>query len=208
MFSRTLVSSGSRFNKKIEVIKTFGTTQLLVDGIVQTGVYTHKLFENGLRKLIPWHHGALGKILVFGIGGGGIFRQLHEMYPATDITGVDVDSEIVRISKKYFQFPGDKIHLIVSDAKKFAESYPIRNGLFDLVIIDIYIGNDVPEFVTSVGFLKSLKRLLRNNGSVMLNYFSFQNQPEKSAHLEKVIRILYSDVVTEHNQRNVFYYFR
>ncbi len=148
------------------------------------------------------------KILVFGIGGGDIFKQLLHAFPGAQVTGVDIDPEIVRISKKYFFFGKDKVQFTVSDAKKFPDTYLRRDGLFDLVVVDIYIGNDVPDFVTSVQFLTSVKRLIRHHGSVMFNYFSSSDQARKSEKLRLKIRKIYPDVVMESNQRNIFYYFR
>ena len=205
---QVIFRSSSSFNKNIEVIESFGTRQLRVNGVVQTGTYTHLLFKNGLKKLIPWHIGPMEKILVFGIGGGDVFKQLLHTFPGAQVTGIDIDPEIVRISKKFFSLGNDKVQFAVSDAKKFPDIYLRRDGLFDLVVVDIYIGNDVPDFVTSVQFLTSVKRLLSRHGSVMFNYFSSTDQAQKSDKLRLKIRKIYPDVVMESNQRNIFYYFR
>ena len=199
----------SKFNTTIEVIESFGKKQLLVNGIVQTGVYTHKLFAQGIHRLSKWHEGEMKQIVVFGIGGGDIFLQLHKKYSNADITGVDIDSEIIRIAKKYFHTTGTAYtNFIASDAVSYSERIKNEKKRFDAIIVDIYIGNDVPDFVTNIEFLRALKQILRNKGSLIINYFSSTNQQEKSQKILKQLQGIYSRVEMESNRRNIFYYCR
>jgi len=42
------------------------------------------------------------KVLVLGLGGGGLCLFLHRMFPNISITAVDIDPAIVDVAKKHF----------------------------------------------------------------------------------------------------------
>ncbi len=206
-YPRRLYSSSSRFNHKIEVIESFGSIQLVVNGIVQTGIYTKKLFSKGLRALSLWHTGSMQNILVLGVGGGGVFVDLHAKYPNARITGIEIDPEIINLSKKYFGISKiPNISLICSSAQDFLNRTDGQR--YDLVLVDIYIGNDVPEFATKTAFVHAVHRRLTEKGSVMINYFSAENQKEKSNKFKRVLSGIFSQVQSEENYRNIFFYCR
>lgn len=204
----TLVGDTSVYNKRIEVVESFGTLRLLVNGIEQTGRYTESLFQQGLHALRRWHAGPMKRIAVVGVGGGGVFKRLRSMYPDSHLVGVDIDEKIIHIAKEYFHvkiIPG--VTFLVSDAQKFTEKKEYRDT-FDCVVIDIYCGNDVPEFVTQARFVRSIRSIVRDRGSVMINYFRFKNQREKSGEFLKLLTSVFSEVQSEVNHKNIFFYCR
>lgn len=203
---QTLERSSSRYNKKIEVVEEFGQKVLLVNGIQETGPYVNSLFQNGLRYLTTWHKGNVKNIVLFGVGGGGILFQLERLYPEVLITAIDYDAEVIELGKKYFHF--DRLintKFVIADARKFVTN-PKYSKAFDLVIIDLYVGNDVPEFATSEIFLNNTKKILAPRGAVMMNYFSFKNQQKKSKLLLDKLSKIYQSVISRPNRRNIFFF--
>ena len=201
-----LKRSSSRYNKNIEVVEEFGQKALLVNGIQETGPYVNSLFRNGLRYLSSWHKGNIKSIAIFGVGGGGALFQLERMYPNASITAVDYDAEIIRLGKKYFHFDRfTNTTFVIVDARKFV-SDPKNFHAFDLVIIDLYIGNDVPEFVTSETFLNNTKKIVAPQGAVMMNYFSYKNQQKESKLLLDKLSEIYQSVISRPNRRNIFFF--
>jgi len=165
--------SSSHYNKKIEVREINGRNVLLVNGIQQTGGYTEKLWKEGMRNI----HGK--KILVFGVGGGTVFSN----FPDAQITAVDIDPEIIRIGKKYFGLGKlSNLTLIQQDARMF-----ISRKKYDLIIVDLYIGNDVPAFVSQKPFLKKCMSFLLPGGQMVINYFSQKDQETKAHALRQII---------------------
>lgn len=177
--------TSTRYNKKIEVREINGKNVLLVNGIEQTGSYSEKLWRTGLQGMHP------KDVLVFGVGGGTVFRK----FPESRITGVDLDGEILHIAKKYFGLHNTT--LIKRDARLFD-----TNKKYDLVIVDLYIGNDVPEFVTTKDFLLKCKRFLRNGGQMVINYFSEKDQEKKAAEIALYFKKVHVKAVL----RNMFIY--
>ncbi len=205
---RQLYTGSSIFSDVIEVVETFGNRKLLVNGITQSGRYPQLLFRSGVKRLYTWHQGPMRRILVFGIGGGDVFRLLRTFYSKAHITGVDIDAEILHVAKTYFDIGNiSRTTYRIADAKSFVKNSTL-NGRYDCVVVDLYIGNTVPDFVGSRRFLVNISRLLRPGGSVMFNYFSYSHQKEVKQDLLILLRSLFSEVDMQSNHKNIFYYCR
>jgi len=205
IFPKILAEFHSPTNRDIKVIEKYNKISLLVNGIEQTGTYVDILFRRSLNILVSWHPSPITRILVIGVGGGSVIKQLHEAYPRAKITAVDIDKTIVAIATKYFNVPEqDYCTFVVSDAKKYITDTKI--GLFDLIITDIYIGNDVPDFVSQEKFLVYVSKRLRPKGRFVLNYFSFLDQPKKSELLRERLAKIYSHVEVKDILRNKVYF--
>lgn len=207
-FDQLVDESHSNVNRDITIVDTHGRRTLRVNGTEETGVYTDQLFRNGLKCYRSWYPNTPKRILVFGVGGGGVFPMLESMYPQARITGVDIDPEVVRLARKHFGLQTLKrTSFIVQDARKFASDNKNRNK-YDFIIIDIYIGNDVPEFITNDPFVRAIEKLLKRDGALMINYFSFENQAKKSKILLDKLSKIYQCVNSQRNLRNIFFYCR
>src|SRR5690348_15349887 len=63
------------------------------------------------------------RIMIVGLGGGTMPMFLHHYYPAATIDVVDIDPEVVNVSKEYFGFREDEtLHAHIGDGRKFVES--------------------------------------------------------------------------------------
>lgn len=178
--------------------------KLLVNGSVQSGRYIQSLWKKafkafGISKRLKWNN-----ILVLGVGGGTVIELLHGQFPNARITGVDIDPVIIDIAKKYF-LTGDiaYIHFVAADAKKFVEQ---TKSTYDCIIIDIFIGNAVPEFVKTPSFMTNCKQLLSPNGAVCINYLQDREYGEKSEEFNKVLRSLFSTVHDFRIANNRFFF--
>jgi spermidine synthase len=205
LFPQKVTRSHSRYNKTIEVIERFGKKELYVNGIQQSGPYTIRLWKTGLKELIDHPPAEVKTVLVLGIGGGTLFGVLRNIFPAARITGVDIDGEIIRLYRKYFQNELD-VRLLCTDAQVFVKNQIRKKQSFDLIIIDLYIGNDVPEFVTQRAFLTSVKNILSPAGLVIFNYFCFKNQTRASELLLDKLSGIYQSVIRKNILRNIFFY--
>lgn len=185
---RTIYKSSSRYNKTIEVREINGRNVLFVNGIQQTGAYTHELWQTGLVPYLSQLSVTPKSILILGVGGGGLFHILRNIYPGSMLTGVDIDGEIIRICRAYFEVKEDpKTKFVKADAREFVEDK--RNiGKFDLVIVDLYIGNDVPEFVTQKQFLLKLMSFLEAGRLMVINYYSESDAEKKAAKIASYFR--------------------
>lgn len=105
-------------------------------------------------------------ILMLGTAGGCMAMQLHNMKPFMAIDLVDIDSEAETVAKKYFKCNCANMHFYCEDAAEFVMR---RQKKYDYIVIDIFIDDKIPGFVTSKEFWKNIYSILNENGIVAFN---------------------------------------
>lgn len=112
-------------------------------------------------------------ILIVGMGGGTLPTALHDMYPDAQITSVDIDPAVVAVAKKYFDFTeSENNKVVVRDARLFIKREALKNKQYDLVILDAFGSDYIPEHLTTVEFLEEVKSVMSPNGVISANTFS------------------------------------
>jgi spermidine synthase len=111
--------------------------------------------------------------LMIGMGGGTISSVLTTIYPDLTLDLVEVDQAVVKVATDYFGFK--KTHQIdvhVTDGRVFARRALRRKEQYDLIILDAFTGEYIPEHLMTVEFLENIKGLLTPGGVVIANTFS------------------------------------
>ena len=110
----------------------------------------------------------LDSILVLGVAGGSVIKTLvNEINYKGEITGVEIDPIIISLANKYFNLDEiQNLKIIIDDANKFVQK---TNQTFDLIIIDIFQDNSMPEFLFESEFIKNTKFLLNPDGYLLFN---------------------------------------
>jgi spermidine synthase len=106
--------------------------------------------------------------LILGFGAGSVARILCDEYKKTvHLTGVEKDPVVIELAKKYFQIDRyQNLSLHTEDAGDFVERC---DQTFDLVVVDIFVGIDVPQEFREEKFLAGLGRLLSPRGICFFN---------------------------------------
>lgn len=134
--------------------------------------------EAGIRKSPP------EKVLVLGLGAGSavhILREEWKLHPM--ITGIESDQAVLMLAKKHFGLEeGTGLQIILDDAAVFMETC---TDTFDLVLVDLFVGNLVPETFMTHTFWDCLKRSCQPGGKVLFNILVFnQKTLEQARQLE------------------------
>lgn len=194
IYPQTIARFTSPYNKDIRVVEEHGRYKILVNGSPQSGPYIEKLWKQALRsfgipkKLVPSY------VLVLGIAGGTVIRLLHDWYPKANITAVDIDKTMINIGKKYFGLNTMKNLTIKNmDAQKFVFN---KNTIYDLIIVDMSFGRNIPTFVTNREFLSDIKALMGKHGVVVINFLREKEYKEISEDLKCTLMDLF-DYVAE-----------
>ncbi len=110
----------------------------------------------------------IGNALILGFGAGSVASILCDEYQkALHLTGVEKDPVVIDLAKKYFQAERyENLSLQLADAGDFVERC---NQKFDLVVVDIFVGADVPQQFREERFLAALGRLLSPQGISFFN---------------------------------------
>mgnify|MGYP001992740728 CR=1 FL=1 len=113
------------------------------------------------------------RILVIGLGGGSIPTTLAELFPDANIDIVEIDRSVVRVAEKYFSFEeNDNMKVIVSDARVYIRRANERGQHYDMIILDAFTGDYIPEHLMTVEFFEEVKQLMTSDGALIANTFS------------------------------------
>ena len=108
------------------------------------------------------------KVLLLGLGAGSVVDLLvnkHGLKCA--ITGVELDATVIDFAQKYFDI--EKYHdlkIVQADAFEFVKHH---NEKYDLIVVDLFVGDTVPEAFASEEFINHLRRLSKEKCCVAYN---------------------------------------
>jgi spermidine synthase len=112
-------------------------------------------------------------ILVIGLGGGTLPRTLERLLPDADIDVVEIDPAVVGVAQQYFGFRADPhIHLTVQDGRAFVRAALRGSRRYQLIMLDAYEHQYIPEHMLTREFLSEVRSLLTPAGIVAANTFS------------------------------------
>ncbi len=112
-------------------------------------------------------------LLMIGLGGGTISTVLGEVFPDMQQDLVEVDPAVVKVAREYFDFsPGPNTDVYTQDGRVFTRRAAKQGKTYDLIILDAFTGEYIPEHLMSAEFLGEVKSLLNPGGVVVANTFS------------------------------------
>ena len=117
---------------------------------------------------------SIQRILVMGVGGGTVIRQLNLFFQAQEIIGVDLDPIHLQVAKRFFGLNKQKnVTLHCDDAVAWLKEY--QGPPFDMIIEDIFT-EEQGEPVRAIKADKTWARCIMNNlseqGLAVLNFTS------------------------------------
>lgn len=185
-----LFRTSSSYNRDIRVQSFMGKRLLMVNGSQQSGAYVANLWRESLSAFGIAQETGVKNILVLGIGGGTVIHILHNLFPGARMTGVDIDPIIINLGKKYFGL-GDiqGLTLKKANAQEFVRK---RTHLYDLVVIDLFVGRHIPVFVSTDAFMRDVKKLLTKSGLVVINYLQEREYGARSDAFAKTLKKQFS----------------
>lgn len=115
------------------------------------------------------------RIMIVGLGGGTMPMFLRHYYPNATIDVVDIDPDVVHVAKEYFGFREDaKLRAHVDDGRKFVES---AREPYDVIFLDAFGARTVPPHLTTVEFMRAVKRAVGPDGVVIGNIWGRPANP-------------------------------
>src|SRR6187402_985759 len=158
----------STLSKTIEV--TWANGELVMDSENTNYSYgsLQRILRKGLKHLGFEKIAKMNNALVLGVAGGSVIKTLvDEVKFNGQITGVDIDPDIIKIAKEYFKLDEIKnINIVIDDAFEFVLK---TKDLYDLIIIDIFQDTTMPNFLFEKFFINRICFLLKSKGVVLFN---------------------------------------
>jgi len=135
----------------------------------------HRVFQKALNKI---EINNSKSILLLGCGAGSIPTIIYkELGLNPQIDAVEIDEKVIALGNKYFglnQYPN--LNVVIDDAINFIEK---TDNKYDIILVDLFKGINVPEEFLKQYFFESLKSLLKNNGEVLLNYVAYNYETKQ-----------------------------
>jgi spermidine synthase len=179
----------SDINKNLEI--TWNNGQLVLDSKNTNFSYGNlqKVLRFGLKKIGLSKISNFKTILVLGVAGGSVIKTLVDEFEFRGkITGVEIDAETINLANKYFGLDKiDNLQIIITDAEKFVKEI---NETYDLIIIDIFEDNIMPDFLFENTFISNILKILNTNGFVIFNTIVSDNSAQ--IRNEKFVKLIES----------------
>ena len=156
--------------------------------------YTKLLFSGLLLVEEPKN------ILIIGLGGGTMSNTLHQLYPKSKITNVEIDPAVIKVARQYFEFfENENVSSVVQDGRIFIKRAVIKKQQYDWIILDAFNGDYIPEHLLTQEFLQETKSLLTPNGILTANTFSVS---DLYAHESATYKKVFGDFYNVRNYKN------
>ncbi len=116
---------------------------------------------------------APGKILIIGLGGGTLPSALQKIIPQATIDSVEIDPSVAKVARQFFGFsPGPQSAVFIEDGRVFVKRAQKQGKTYDLIILDAFDHQYVPEHMLTREYFLEVKSLLAKNGVLAANTFS------------------------------------
>jgi len=194
----------SKYNGHLRVVKSIGLgTYIQAEGLTQSGGIVETIWKSTLKRI----HKSLAtnhKTLILGLGGGTVAKLIRKLWPKAKITGVDIDPLIVELGKKYLGMGKYDVDIQIADALRFFINHqsPITNH-FDLIIVDLYNGDQFPEKFGELGFLNKVKGSLLKNGVAVFNRTYYGDMRPKAVKFGLKLKKVFSRVEYYYPEANL-----
>ncbi len=108
----------------------------------------------------------LAKALFLGGGSFSMPRYTKHLFPAAEITAVEIDEDVIEVAREYLHLP-DTIRVLAGDARQvLADS----NGKFDLIVNDAFHGvRKIPFHLVTTEFNNLVRDRLSPHGIYAVN---------------------------------------
>lgn len=141
----------------------------------------------------------LDDILLIGLGGGQQTKFLYRHLPATRLVTVEIDADVVDISRNYFKVPPDdeRLSVVVDDGGNYIAAHP---QCCDVLLCDGYDHTfNVPDSLAGEDFYRACRRALRPGGVMAVN-LDRRSDAWRATYLRLLKRIFASHIELPVNQ--------
>jgi len=162
----------------IQVVQVGTKTEL----ILNEGQAVHSIYDSqDLLTRGPWDYMLIAdafrpaeaaepepkSVAILGLAGGTAARQYTAAYgPQVEITGVEIDPDIIDVAHRYFHLDEPNVHPVASDARYWLDT---QAGRYDVIIMDAYRQPYIPFHLTTREFFSEVRSHLSPGGVAVVN---------------------------------------
>ena len=116
---------------------------------------------------VPQHGAAaIDNALIIGLAGGTASKQITAGYGPIPIDGVELDPEIVRVGREYFDMNEPNLNVIINDGRYVLRTTKTQ---YDLIAVDAYQQPYIPFQLTTREFFQEVSNAMTDDGVAVMN---------------------------------------
>lgn len=162
--------------RRYEIRRAGRSIRLYTNGVLHTQYHPGYVFGGGVWDLLGlpalwWAESRLSGILLLGLGGGAVVRQLHELVEWDRFVAIERNPVHLDIARRFFGLDGVPADLVELDADSWIEDHPGEK--FDLVIDDLFSDTHSEARRSeplSRHWYRRLRELLSERGTLVINF--------------------------------------
>jgi len=165
----------------------YGYIQVVQDGsktelILNEGEAIHSIYDtNNLLTGGPWDYMLVASafhpaetvetppkdVAILGLAGGTAARQYVAAYGnSVQVTGVEIDPDIIDVAHRYFHLDQPNVHPVIADARYWIDT---TSSKYDVIVMDAYRQPYIPFHLTTREFFSEVRDHLRPGGVAVVN---------------------------------------
>ncbi len=190
----------SKYNSQLIVAIQDGKYVLNAKNANYSFATLHRVFQQALKKI---EIESVNTVLVLGCGAGSIPTIIYKelgLNPKMD--AVEIDEKVIALGNKYFGLDQySNMNIIIDDAMSFVKT---TNNKYDLILVDLFKGINVPEEFLSQHFFEQLKPLLTEKGELLFNYVAYNHETKQQVNvIEDAMNKSFSNKITTHRLEDI-----
>ena len=163
-----LIRKNSKYQEIIVMENDYYGKALMLDGCWMTSLKDEKYYHECLVHPALSSIDEKSNVLIIGGGDGGTARECLKYSEIAKIDLVEIDEEVIKVSKKFLQEIGGKawndkrLKIHINDGVKWVEK--TRDNFYDVIFIDCSDPSEFSKLLFSDSFYQECKRILTRNG--------------------------------------------
>lgn len=136
-------------------------------------------------------------VLVLGLAGGTVTREIDHYIPQATITGVEIDPKVIELAQQHFQLDDQRTTVYIDDARSFVRKVSATTDTkYNTIIIDAYTNEIyIPWHLTTQEFYEELNAVLAPDGIIAFNMGSTTDQTALFQSVLATLRATFEHVV-------------
>jgi predicted membrane-bound spermidine synthase len=135
------------------------------DSVLVGGIWDYFLIAPYFNNP-PYTADQVGSLALIGSAAGTVPKEYTDVYGPIPIDGAEIDPEIIRVGREYFDMNEPNFNVVAQDGRYFLTNSPKK---YDVIAIDAYRPPYIPFQLTTREFFAQCKDHLTDNGVVAIN---------------------------------------
>lgn len=162
-------SRPSEKNGSIAVSQSLGQWSVVVRGCEQTTPYTNAMWADAFSRVCQESAAPIRRVLMLGLGAGGALKEMYKQFVGCTITAIEHDPQMILLAEDLALYkPYPKPTFVQADA---ADALASLEGEFDLIVVDLFTGEEPPAFIAQELFIAAVAKRLTSAGHLLVNAY-------------------------------------